>query len=448
MNEITQLLESIKAGELGVATQRLSLLQNEVNNALALIQDLTNKVEGDGGYDYPGVIHSPARSQETFVGTYYVGDTEANLNSKRAFFIFGVQSYCKFYFQPVDPLHAVNKKFVDQCVSPIASQLLNMICRFGDRVPLNPHNGTYLTKSGKYVFTADPLNSFHRVQWLFDDNNPNIENTIFAAHTLDPVTGKDLNLGSKFWLNVNDARYYGETTISEYNIATIGAMNKDCLSRHGKLGNRDTDGIKIDCSDIMDTPAEVKNAAMLFSGANLKFDALSHLRWLDDTEVHKKADTAVAIIQNLRDITNDSVVIFDQTHYYIDDPALLPKNVDWFGYVVLGKMVLYWCKTFHKPRADWHSGELPNKDGGDWCNPEYEIGLPSGLFQQILHISPTFVNYEVSSGSNDDDVMLQVMWFDGSQTDKFNIKYQLCRSLDSIADAGCDALVYIVGIKA
>ena len=470
MNEITQVIESIKAGELGIATQRLSLLQNEVTHISTLIQELTDQVEGvtNDPTNQVGVIHSPARpgrvntSIEMFIGDYFVGDIEEIYNPympavmRKGTFIFGVESECKYHFIPTDPLHAVNKKYVDQCVSPIASQLLNMICRFGDRVPLNPHNGTI--PSGTYIFTSN--NIHEQVQWLFND-----------AETRDLESEFYLNPArSKFWINIEDGRYYGETTRDEH-LLTVKVLRDTCISKKGSIGSiKDANGIKSDWTNIIGTPAEIKDAAILFTNSKLKADSKTRFI-LDPNEITyaKKNANEIATIKDLRDSILLSGISRLGVDYISYNGATL-KNVDWCGHRRLGinpitpdpntsdpnpELVLYWCQTVVFPPVPvdlndaYHIAQpsLPLMDSDNGCdmwNPEFIIEFPPNLFDRILMISPTFSEGARTIDPDNHDGWIQLMNFDPLNTRDCRIKFQFFWTGNCV---GYTALLFVVGLK-
>ena len=283
MSKLSDLMESLKDGELSVVAQKLATMQTEISDALNLIGSLTTEVQGSATdtSNPVGVIHSPARpgivntSLEMFIGTYYVGDILSGAGKKQGSIIFGAGSECKFYFMPSDPLHGVNKKYVDQIVSPIANQLGNMIVRFGDRVP------TKLGSIGEctYIYTSDDPGSV-KVRWLIDGKIASIESDFNDFNA-------DLSI---FWMNVDDGRYFGQC-VEDSNFANMGAIRRDCLSRVGSKTN-----------PLAGTPAEVKDAGVLFSGSNLDFDEDSRAKWNDVRLVTAKDDTDLATIKNVKDL--------------------------------------------------------------------------------------------------------------------------------------------------
>lgn len=295
MSEITNLIESLKNGELGVVAQKLTTMQSEITNALNLIQTLTTEVQGDLlDPDNPvGVIHSPARpgiineSIEMFIGTYYVGDILTEATSKKGKFVFGAGSECFFYFMPSNPLHAVNKKYVDQIVSPIANQLTNMINRYGDRIP-NSRPGI---PNCMYMYSTD-LSTGKQAKWLIDglgaDGLGASKETEFISFNVNY---------SMFWLNVKDARYFGDTIENEH-LATMGAVRSGFLNRTVPLATS--------WADIETNPAYqagmVKDAAILFKNSKLKFDDLSRPEWNDTRTSSSKANDELATIKNVKDL--------------------------------------------------------------------------------------------------------------------------------------------------
>jgi hypothetical protein len=295
MSEITNLIESLKNGELGVVAQKLTTMQSEITNALTLIQNLTTEVQGDLlDPDNPvGVIHSPARpgiineSIEMFIGTYNVGDILAGAKKKTGKFIFGAGSECFFYFMPSNPLHAVNKKYVDQIVSPIANQLTNMIQRYGDRIP-NSHPGI---PNCMYIYSTD-LSTGKQAKWLIDGLGADG----LGASKETEFIGFNVNF-SMFWLNVKDGRYFGDT-IEDQHIANMGAVRSGFLSRTVPLATSWTD---IETNPAYQ-PGMVKDAAVLFKNSKLRFDSTSRPEWNDARPWTGKGDDELATIKNAKDI--------------------------------------------------------------------------------------------------------------------------------------------------
>ena len=226
MSELTKSLETLEVGELSVIALKLASMQAEISNALSTIQTLTTEVEGSSTdtSNPVGVIHSPARagnistSKEMFIGTYYIGDILANQNAKVGHFIFGAGSDCKFYFMPSDPLHAVNKKYVDQVINPLVTQLGNMIVRTGDCIPSNPND--WSIGAATYIYNN---NGGALVRWLLDGLIAGVPGT-------SRIDDFNLTGGSAFFLNVDDARYYGTTT-DPYNILTKHAGDNNYLAK-------------------------------------------------------------------------------------------------------------------------------------------------------------------------------------------------------------------------
>ena len=265
MSDLTNLTEAIKAGELAVVARKLVSLQSEITNALSKINSLTTEVQG--GSNVTGVIHSPARTDNTsasieiFEGDYFVGDT---LGSRKATFTFGIGSECFFNFTPSKPTHGVNKKYVDQIISPLTSQIANMISRNGDHVPY-PQTIDPCT----YIFTNDTSPTPNKTRWLINGRGD-----LTSNETAFNTMSKDLSL---FWLQVDDARYYGNTLNDPHNLMTLGS----CDARYVRIGNGNNVGTVVD------------------------FDSTSMLTWKDDRDISVKSLAAhkyeLANMKNLTD---------------------------------------------------------------------------------------------------------------------------------------------------
>jgi hypothetical protein len=290
MSEIANLIESLKNGELGVVAQKLTAMQSEITNALTLIQNLTTEVKGNllDPNNPVGVIHSPARpgiineSIEMFIGTYNVGDILSGAGKKTGKFIFGAGSECFYYFMPSNPLHAVNKKYVDQIVSPIANQLTNMIQRYGDKVPYN----TGYIPNCMYIYSSDAA-SGKQAKWLIDGLSISKEADFISFN---------VNY-SMFWLNVKDGRYFGDT-IEDQHIANMGAVRSGFLCRTVPLA---TSWADIETNPAYQ-PGMVKDAAVLFKNSKLRFDSTSRPEWNDDRNSSDKTNDELATIKNVKDL--------------------------------------------------------------------------------------------------------------------------------------------------
>jgi hypothetical protein len=222
-----------------------------------------------------------------FIGTYNVGDILAGAKKKTGKFIFGAGSECFFYFMPSNPLHAVNKKYVDQIVSPIANQLTNMIQRYGDRIP-NSHPGI---PNCMYIYSTD-LSTGKQAKWLIDGLGADG----LGASKETEFIGFNVNF-SMFWLNVKDGRYFGDT-IEDQHIANMGAVRSGFLSRTVPLATSWTD---IETNPAYQ-PGMVKDAAVLFKNSKLRFDSTSRPEWNDARDSHDKTNDELATIKNVKDL--------------------------------------------------------------------------------------------------------------------------------------------------
>ena len=441
-------------GELGVVTQKLSLLKEEIAKTLLTIKNLTARVEGDitNRNNLIGTIHSPARpgpiydSIEMFIGNYYIGDVSSLPNSKVGSFSFGKTSECFYYFMPSLPLHGVNRKYVDQSIEPLSKELVRMIKRNGDRVPLNPDDGSILT--GTYIFKQDLTLRApgERIKWLFDSRPTKLESEFIHINETDPL--------SRVWINVEDGRYYGNSNLDN-SILNMQTLHSNYLSRVGS---------KASWLTIMGTAAELSNAALLFTNSQLILDSESDFTYDDkdrkyiddgikkkfiDSKGIEKQDNEPAIMKNVRDFTNSLVFTGSTDTMYFNTG--LPSRVDWYGYINLDGLIFYWCKTEDIARIP-----LPvrNDDGGKNAeDPEYNIGLPL-LFSRILNISIGFNNASTvanqSNGwQNDDDMALSIVDFKPTDITQFRIRYVW--NLTGSSNAGLEdvsALCFIVGLAA
>ena len=108
------------------------------------------------------------------------------------------------------------------------------------------------------------------------------------------------------------------------------------------------------------------------------------------------------------------------------------KNVDTNGWIIIGNLVYYWCKTTNKSYPD-----NTTKDAGDSANPEYDIGLPtvsisSGtgpLFNTIFSIQSQLIISDINK--NAADVWTQIVGFDPGNTSNFRIKYQCAAGINA-----------------
>jgi hypothetical protein len=395
MSELTNLIDSIKNGELSVVAQKLTAMQTEISNALTLINNLKLEVQGSSTdtTNPVGTIHSPARldslnnTKEMFIGNYLVGDILAGTGLKTGIFRFGAGSACYFNFMPSDPLHGVNKKYVDQVLSPINNQLTNMINRTGDMVPNNT-----LSSIGKATYIYDNFDSSNVVKWLLDDG---IRGSEFAG--FDALASSV----SAFFLNVTDGRYYGEQG-NPFSIMTLQACNAGYISRTTN------------------------------TGVNATFDAGCRLEWADTRAATTKLATepnALATMQNVSDL-------MPAASYYNANNATIDYEVGGAsyahnGWIVIGgngstipHLIIYTCIT--NPIAIPVVGyTAPSGSGANSSNPEFDIPIPAGLFSNIMSMNATLTNNsnDATGQNNDDDVFLQIIPA-GSSLSNVRIKYQ------------------------
>jgi hypothetical protein len=284
MSDLTNLLESIKNGELSVVAQKLVDMQSTITAALTQIASLQLEVEGTGlippgSASAVGVIHSPSRatsilsSREMFIGNYYVGDLLTGGNV--ATFYFGASSPCFLYFNPTDANHAVNKKYVDQNINPIASTLGTFISRSGDICPIIPDTPPILPN--QFIFNGTWGADLAR--WLI--NGP--EAAPIGSTPPQALTDFNTSVGtSVFYLNVTDARYYGSTTGNDLNLMTFGACNTTYLNKTQNIGI---------------------NTLM----PNYLFDSTSRLTWHDTRTASTKTSFELATIQNVLDLASGTI---------------------------------------------------------------------------------------------------------------------------------------------
>lgn len=432
MSELTRSLETIQTGELGVVAQKLTTMQAEISAALALISSLTTEVQGSttNPDNQVGVIHSPSRpgtvndSLEMFEGKYYVGDKLAGANSKVGSFYFGTGSSCYFAFMPSDPLHGVNKKYVDQVIAPVANQVAQTIQRNGDRVPARSgYIGPFT-----YIFTATSLDPDYtqKVKWLIEGKIPTKE-TEFNL----------LNL-SCFWLNVDDARYYGLCVLNEH-IANMGAVRKDFLCRTAPVA---TTWINL---PIQYPDSVVKDAAIQFNNSKLQFTADSRPEWLDDRDpATVKTNYELATIKDVKALVptiSGSQIDFSMANPLTNGrPNGIARVKDaTSGWIKIGTVILYWCETI-----DIQFPAQPSQyDVGDSENPVLRVPLPVGLFSRILSIE-TNLNDASSANRRYHDFMTQVNDFNPTNVTNFLVAIQTGAGYQ--AASSVSVLVFIVGI--
>ena len=111
-------------------------------------------------------------------------------------------------------------------------------------------------------------------------------------HPFEVYIGSHTGL-SLFWLNVDDARYYGTSSIDPHNIlnkvnADLMYVNKEGIDNYGTISFK---GI----SDIVPTV--------------LTFDHYTTLNWTDDRPVLSKDTNDLATIQNVKDLQTGGVAV-------------------------------------------------------------------------------------------------------------------------------------------
>ena len=303
MSDIAQILEAIKNGELGVVAQKLTALQTELNTALTAIANLTAEVEGtstitSGGLTTSavGVIHSPARSvagsgsAEYFKGTYYVSEPANAVSNPPsspvdACFIFGNNSACYFNYNPTDQYHGVNKKYVDNSMSPLITAVGNLINRTGDSVPqgIPIISETFIFSSR--VTGTGPFTPYAS-KWLidgglaYDSTNNEFTPTLTGTQPNDAAwltewNAQATNNTSCFWLNIEDGRYFGNIT-DDHHILTLAFGRFTYVAIGSNVGK------------------------------TVAFDSTSELIWIDTsrTATAKLASdpNALATMQNVHDL--------------------------------------------------------------------------------------------------------------------------------------------------
>lgn len=291
MSDLTNLVESIKDGELSVVAQKLIAMQSTITSALSQISTLQLELQGNSrvaplhaDQSAVGVIHSPSRatnimpSKEMFSGKYYVGDMLGNPSTGQ--FYFGSGSSCYFYFNPTDPNHGVNKKYVDQVVTPIYTQLPTLISRFGD---VCPTPSSSIIPYNTFVFNSSMHNTVNFLtKWFINSTDANSDASGDFFSVLD----------SCFYLNVHDARYYGAIPASIYNLMTLGFCNSYYLKTNAQSG-------------LNGTASHTANegvTALFNDSSHVTFDSSSRLAWADTREVHTKTDNEIATIKNVTDL--------------------------------------------------------------------------------------------------------------------------------------------------
>jgi len=286
MSQLANLLEAIKNGELSVVAKKLVSMQTEISSALSLINALTTEVQGSSTDpdNQVGTIHSPARpgvinsSLEMFIGNYNVGDMLAGSGKKTGAFYFGAGSPCFFYFMPSDPNHGINKKYLDQVVTPIVNRLDNMINRYGDRVPYTSGSVDICT----YIFTSYGSS---KSRWLIDGYTSSQETNFNAMDSSE----------SLFWINVNDARCFSMASM-DYHIMNLAA------TRAGFIGRTAPNSTAYSDIRSLYPASEVKDAALLFTNSKLQFDADSRPTWEDTRLGTAKANDELARIKDILDL--------------------------------------------------------------------------------------------------------------------------------------------------
>ena len=120
----------------------------------------------------------------------------------------------------------------------------------------------------------------------------------------------------------------------------------------------------------------------------------------------------------------------------------LPTGVQSYGYVTEGNLVHYWCRT--RAYAGGASAYTPAGVTSDNGNPEYIIGIRSGVFSKVLNIT---AQLNCESTDTNDHVFVQIVAFDPTSVNQFRLKLQ---TITTVAAAGhyLDAMVFITGVAA
>jgi len=230
MSDLAKTLDALKNGELTVVARKLIAMQTEITDALATIADLVAEVEGSLNSPV-GTIHAPARldsfglTKEILSGEYQLGDLIPGVNGKTGNLRIGLGSFVYLHYAPSDPLHAVNRKYVDQVMNPITTQLSDTISRNGDMVPTK----TLDTLGGAtYIFTNNTASStVEVVKWLLDDAVRGSQLDNFQAIS-DAI--------SRFWLNVSDFKYFGNIASDPNHVLTLAAGQEYFLQFGANVG--------------------------------------------------------------------------------------------------------------------------------------------------------------------------------------------------------------------